>query len=98
MKQYIMIPAIAMFIAACGTKGNDKKSELEKLKKQQTEIAKQIATLEKEIAMGDTTHVVSENAKTVEVQTLTESIFSHYVEVQGRVDGDENVNISPEMP
>src|ERR1700741_4703656 len=95
MKQYILIPAAALLIAACGTKGNDKQAELEKLKKQQTEIAQKIAVLEKEISAGDS-GAVSENAKPVEVQDLRMATFNHYVEVQGRVDGDDNVTISPD--
>jgi RND family efflux transporter MFP subunit len=48
----------------------------------------------------DSTASVNTNdkTKTVEVLSLTPRVFNNYVEVQGKVDADENVSINAEMP
>ena len=80
-------------LASCG--GPDKQAQLEKLKKQRTEINDQIITLETELAADGN----KENRKirSVLINTLDYQPFLHYIEVQGKVDGDENVSISAKM-
>jgi len=91
---------IALFsvalIAACQSAPKDPKSQLDALKKQQQELNDQIKKLESQIAASDTGN--KEKPKLVAVESLQTSIFQHYVEVQGRVDADENVQVSPEVP
>jgi len=96
-----LIIGIAMIaaIASCG-KGNSpeaKKAELEKLKTQYTELGEKIKTLEAELAgSGDSTVVVGKS-KEVIVTTLALQPFYHSIDIQGRVEGDENVTLSPKM-
>lgn len=91
---YIIPITIAFAITSCSTP--DKKAELEELKKQQSEIKEKIATLEAELSKsGDLKKVAGRD---VAITTIEPSIFSHLIEVQAKVEGDENVTVSPEMP
>jgi membrane fusion protein, multidrug efflux system len=92
MKRILLIAIAGLFIISCGS---DKKSKLEKLKKQHDEIAEQIKTLEKEIAAEDGKK--ADKIADVAVSEIKLSEFSHYLEVQGKIDGDENVAVSPKM-
>ncbi len=92
MKKILLIAVAGLFIISCGS---DKKSKLEKLKKQYDEIALQIKDLEKEIAKdeGKGTDKIAE----VAIKEVKAEEFNHYLEVQGKIDGDENVSVSPKM-
>jgi len=97
-KNSMLILALTVIMVACGggKGGSDIKTELEKLKKEKTTLDAKIAKLEEEVAKSDTTK--KEKLVEVLVMPLTPSIFKSYIEVQGRVDADENVNLSTEMP
>ncbi len=97
MKNLIIILGVYTLVMSCSSdKGGDKRTQLDKLKKQEVEISEKIKTLEKEIAAESKT---SENIKErmVAVTTLEMKPFKHYVEIQGRVDATENINVSPKM-
>ncbi len=91
MKNLILI-AITVFLAACGGKTTDKKTELETLKKERVAINSKIAALEAEVGTAKT----AEDVKTVGILEVQESTFSNYLEVQGRIDAEDNVQVSPE--
>jgi len=100
-KYSIMKPAIAIILSAfilasCGS-GKDKKAELEKLKTKQTNLSEKIKTLEAEIALTDTT-AKTLKVKDVVVSEVQPDVFRHFIEVQGIVDADQNVNVLPTMP
>lgn len=95
MKKIFLIPALALSIVACKQGGGDKKEELEKLKKQELELKGKIAVLEASLNIGKDS-VASGTG--VSVMKLRQEIFKNYIDVQGRVDADENVSISSEMP
>ena len=101
IKTILLATGVVALLASCGG-GNSlesKKAELEKLKTQQTEIATQIASLQEEIAtMGDTTNSENSRIKIVAVAAVTKQVFLHAVDVQGRVDGDENITYSAKLP
>ncbi|MBC7744138.1 MAG: efflux RND transporter periplasmic adaptor subunit [Flavobacterium sp.] len=90
MKKVLSI-AIVLFLAACSGKSTDKKSELDNLKKERTQLNGQIAKLESEIGTG--TQAIS---KEVTIYEVSENSFKNYVEVQGKVDAEENVQVTPE--
>lgn len=96
MKKIATLFLAATILASCGEP--DKKAQLADLKKQLAEITNQIKTLEAEIAAkgGDSTNV--DNGKTVAVEVLKKQLFQHYVEVQGKIEAEENVAVSSEMP
>jgi membrane fusion protein, multidrug efflux system len=95
MKNTLIYLSLVTLIVSCGAP--DKKAALEKLKKQKSEIETKITSLEEEIkkAGGDTV-----KEKTIEViaQPIVPQTFKTYIEVQGRIDADENVALSTQMP
>ena len=92
---------VGIIAASCGeakkeTTGslNDKKVELEKLKKQQADLNGKIQALEAEIAKLDPKSATS-TAKLVSVTTLGATDFSHYIDLQGRIDANNISYVSP---
>ena len=94
MKRILIVLTAASFLVAC-TKSNsgDKKAELESLKKQQSELTTKIAALEAELAKDNPEE--NQKVKFVSIDTLKTGEFTHYVEVHGQVQADQNVNIIP---
>jgi membrane fusion protein (multidrug efflux system) len=88
MKKTFFILGILIFAFACGTP--DKQAKLEKLRKEHDQLAGQIAALELEL---NSTNKMP--ATIVSVQPLAVQSFEHYIEVQGRIDGNENIGVSP---
>lgn len=95
MKKLIILAVVSAMIASCSQP--DKKAQLEKLKAQHEDITKQIEALEAEIekASGDSAEAKS---SLVELNEIKPEIFTTYIDVQGKVDADENVSLSSEMP
>jgi len=93
MKTTILYITLAAIMVACSTP--DKKAELEKLRSEKATIDTKIATLEEELAKSDTT---KQKLTDVIAMPLKTQIFKTYIEVQGRIDADENVSLSTEMP
>jgi membrane fusion protein (multidrug efflux system) len=88
----IIIASVVLFLAACGNDPKDKKAELEKLKKEQTDISSKISKLEVEI--GDSNK--KEIAKDVAIFEVKATTFKNYIKIQGKVDAEQNVQVSPE--
>lgn len=95
MKKIFLVPVLTIAMISCNSGGGDKKAELEKLKKQDAEIKAKIAALEQELSVGKDS---VPSGITVAVEQLKAEVFKNYIEVQGRVDADENVALSTEMP
>ncbi len=70
----------------------DLKSKMEKFEK----LRKEITDLKVEIAKSDTTH--TDFGKPVRISVLQQKQFQHSIDIQGRVDADESVTVSPTMP
>ncbi|RXF68675.1 efflux RND transporter periplasmic adaptor subunit [Arcticibacter tournemirensis] len=85
--------ALVLFLASCGSeKPKDKKAELEKLKKERTALNEKIEKLEGEFSKNSS----QVEAKEVTVAEVNEGLFRNFVEVQGKVDAEDNVEITPE--
>lgn len=86
---------LAAFLAACSaaTPDNDKKARLEKLKAEQLNITKEIKKLEDEVAKSnpDSTSV---KAKEVIVKELQTTRFDHFVQTQGLIESEDNIQVS----
>lgn len=93
MKNITLFIIISTIIVACSAP--DKKAELEKLRSQKATIDAQITALEEELSKNDTTKHKSFDVIT---SALAAQPFKTYIEVQGRIDADENVALSSEMP
>ncbi|MCX7987616.1 MAG: efflux RND transporter periplasmic adaptor subunit [Bacteroidales bacterium] len=75
---------------ACGK--TDKQAELQKLRKQQAILAEKIKQLEAEISADTTIKKVMKGVR-VNVTEIKPDRFIHAIEVQGKVDGDNSVNV-----
>ncbi|MEN9685785.1 MAG: hypothetical protein RLZZ28_1571 [Bacteroidota bacterium] len=99
----ILLLSASVVIVSCGTKTEsnpalaEKRTELEKLKKDQTAIAEKIKSLEALIAQSDTTAVKETIAKLVGTTPVTTSKFSHYIDLQGKIDAEDISYISPRL-
>jgi membrane fusion protein (multidrug efflux system) len=85
MKKIIYLAAI-VFLAACSNKPKDKAAELADLKKQQATLNDKITKLEKEIGKKD-------SVKSTDVSTFMVKAgnFTNYVQIQGKIDAQDNV-------
>ncbi|MEI7896675.1 MAG: efflux RND transporter periplasmic adaptor subunit [bacterium] len=90
MKQIFLVTGILLILAGCGSKDGDKKARLEQLKKEHDKLTEEIVKLEKEINPVNT--VISTR---VNVDIVAKKTFEHYIEVQGRIDGNENIAVNP---
>jgi membrane fusion protein (multidrug efflux system) len=97
MKNLVLLAGISALLISCGgNQAGDKTAELAKLKQQEVELSDKIKALEKEIGSNDTS--VIGKIKDVAVTEVVQQSFKHFVDIQGKVDAEENVNINAQMP
>jgi membrane fusion protein (multidrug efflux system) len=101
MRQTTAILALLLITASCGESRkekaatqNDRKAELEALRKQQAETAKRIEALEAEIAKTEPS-AAPEKLKLVGVSALTRQDFAHYIDLQGKLATDQMYYVTP---
>jgi membrane fusion protein, multidrug efflux system len=89
-------------LASCGAKKPadtpaiaEKKAELEKLKAEQAKINEQVKDLQAELIKLDPSLGTVEKPKLVTTEVLAASNFTHYIDLQGRVDAVNISNITP---
>src|SRR5579885_2942573 len=97
-----VVIASSLLLAACGSGSVQKddslagkKQQLAALKDQQEKLAKQISTLEDQIARVDTAAGSKEKAKLVALTAVTPTSFTHYIDLQGNVDAENYSNAAP---
>jgi len=91
--------ALAVVLAACSATTPDSKEQLAKLKEQQADIAKKIATLEKEIdAATPDSAKTKVKTKEVAVTEVTPHSFDHYIQTQGSVEAENNIAVTAQTP
>lgn len=97
----ISMLAMSAMIISCGSGKKetvsvitDKKVQLQKLKTEQQKINEQVAKLEAEIAKADPGGA-STAARLVAVTPLIPQSFSHFIELQGRVDAQNISYVAP---
>ncbi|QQS30110.1 MAG: efflux RND transporter periplasmic adaptor subunit [Sphingobacteriales bacterium] len=101
MKQSILISTISFILllfGACQATTGDKATELKTLKEQQNKLNEQIAALEKEVGNPSTSTTQPSKETAVEVMELRPRPFSHFLEVQGKVECNDNIAVSPKQP
>ena len=87
-KSFLYLGILAFLISCSGS--DDKEAKLAQLKKNRDQLSIEIMELEKEIYPEGNLKTM-----TVRIDTLREEPFNHYIEVQGRIDGNENIGVSP---
>jgi membrane fusion protein, multidrug efflux system len=95
------ILSIAFFLASCGGGAKDKKgnigdmrSKLEKLKKEKNALDADIRKLEDQIAKADP-KAAQQAQKLVSVDTIRIQDFTHYIELQGKIDAEGMAYVAP---
>ncbi|GAA4740684.1 efflux RND transporter periplasmic adaptor subunit [Flavisolibacter ginsenosidimutans] len=102
MKNYLIgFVLLSLVAASCGSSKkdeagnlNDKKAKLQELKTQQDKLTTEITALEKDIAKVDTS-VASAKPKLVAVSTVGTDTFSHFIDLQGKLDAQNISYVAP---
>ncbi|RYD88471.1 MAG: biotin/lipoyl-binding protein, partial [Sphingobacteriales bacterium] len=101
MKRLLTGLTLVLLLASCGggkkdgnAALNDKKAELEKLRGEQKDLSTKIATLEAEIAKADPAAAAA-TAKLVSVLALGSDNFTHFIELQGKVESENIAYAAP---
>ncbi len=89
-------------LASCGTEDKSallkaKQAQLEEAKKQQSKLNDQVASLEAEIAKLDPASAKKDKEKLVTIAAITDQPFSHYIDLQGKVDATNISNVTPRL-
>lgn len=92
MKKLLYIPAILILAACSKPQGKEAKlAELAKLKSEQSDINSKIEKLQAEVGTQD-----SVKSTLVNIQDIKTGNFTNYVQLQGRIDAQENVLAYPQ--
>lgn len=94
MKKILYYAAFMAIMVSCGSRAN-KTGELDKLKVQRDQLNAQILKLENKADTSD--KKTNLKAATVKVKDAEQSVFNHYIQVQGTVDADQNIAVSPQI-
>jgi len=87
----LLIASALTSVVLIGCGEEDKATKLAGLKKQQSELTKQITELEKELAGTTKTEVKTKEVAALVVKTQP---FDHYVKTQGLVEAEDNIMVS----
>ena len=99
MKKTLILSLLAVILYACGNKENAQNVDeliaaknVTALQAKKTALQGEIAKIEEALATLD----VKKEEALVAVQTVKDTIFTHYLDIQGSVDTKENIIIQPE--
>jgi RND family efflux transporter MFP subunit len=100
MKKIAILTILSFVLFACGNKENNKSIEdliadknVKALNEKKTSLQAEIAKIEAGLATLD----VKKEEALVTVATIKDTIFKHYLDIQGSVDTKENILIQPEF-
>ncbi|NTW24537.1 MAG: biotin/lipoyl-binding protein, partial [Lentimicrobium sp.] len=94
INKILALAVLVIFAAACGNTV-DKQAELTALKKQRDELNVKIKAIEDELKLsGNAAELKMTDVLVTEVKPVE---FNHYLEVQGKVDGEDNIAVSAQM-
>ncbi|MCE1168170.1 MAG: efflux RND transporter periplasmic adaptor subunit [Sphingobacteriia bacterium] len=89
-RNIVIIAALALFAVACSS---DKKAKLQGLIQERDKLNAQIEQLEKELGSSDS---IKQRITNVKLTEIAPSSFIHYIEIQGKVEGEDNIEVSPQ--
>jgi len=87
-----------ILIVSCGHASDPiatKKAELQKLKDAQSDLSKKIQTAEDELSRLDTSSAKKEKTKLVAVQAIAPMSFTHFIDLQGKIDALNIAYVTP---
>jgi RND family efflux transporter MFP subunit len=100
MKKIAILTILSFVLFACGNKENNQSIEklietknINALNEKKTALQAEIAKIEAGLATLD----VKKEEALVTVTTIKDTIFNHYLDIQGSVDTKENILIQPEF-
>jgi RND family efflux transporter MFP subunit len=100
MKKIAVLTILSFVLFACGNKENNQSIEslietknIKALNEKKTALQAEIAKIEAGLATLD----VKKEEALVTVATIKDTIFNHYLDIQGSVDTKENILIQPEF-
>jgi len=95
----LIILALALSVVSCGNKDEvsleAKKRRLQNKKNELRELSKEVASLEAEVQQLDPSLRAKAKVSPVVIEELKAQPFKHYVEVQGMVEANQNITVSP---
>lgn len=92
MKKLFAYLLLSMIAVACGTEqAGNKTAELEKLLKEQAKLNEKIRALKDEIRKESGSMA---GTRLVEIKNIEPQLFTHYVDIQAKVDGNQSVTLS----
>ena len=101
MRKIVIITTLSILLLSCGNKENKQSIEslietknTKALQEKKTALQVEITKIEAALAKLDT---IKEEAL-VSVITVKDTLFNHYLDIQGNVDTKENILVQPEMP
>ena len=101
MKKLFLLSTLSLLIFSCGKKEDNanidtliSSKNVSALQAKKALIQADLAKIDEALAVLD----VKKEEALVSVLTVKDTIFSHYLEIQGNVDTKENILIQPEMP
>ena len=96
MKKIIAIAILAITVFSCGSKENSQNVDDLVKTRNQKELQAKRALLQADLAKIDNALAsldVKKEEALVSVQTIKDTVFNHYLEIQGSVDTKENILI-----
>ena len=99
MKKLLLLSAFSIFLVSCSNKESNQNvdkiiasNDLKAIQAKRAELQTEITKIDAALATLD----VKKDEALVSVQTVKDTVFSHYLEVQGNVDTHENLTIYPQ--
>jgi hypothetical protein len=96
MKKVVLI-ATSLLLIACGEKSTDdliKDKNITELKNRKATIQAELEKIDAALVNGNKT---PESEALVSVVTVKDTVFNHYIEIQGNVNTKENILVQPEF-
>jgi membrane fusion protein (multidrug efflux system) len=100
MKKIILITITSIIVLSCGGKDNNTSIEtlistknVKALQEKKAALQAEIATIEKALASLN----VKKEEALVSILTVKDTVFNHYLDIQGNVDTKENILVQPEF-
>lgn len=89
----IVLAGSGMLVACSTSTADDKQARLEQLKIEHAQLTKEIQQLEDALAL-ENPDAATVRAKEVEITSLTSKNFDYYIQTQGIVDVEDNIQVS----
>lgn len=101
MKKIVILTTLSILLLSCGNKENNQSIDnlietknIKALQEKKTALQVEVAKIEEALAKLDT----KKEEALVSVITVKDTVFNHYLDIQGNVNTKEIILVQPEMP